>query len=477
MDGGSAEFYRIVPLSTEAGNRPAFNANLIRHRINQAQGNRNTAQVDMLWEEFVGLEQVISDERAAQIRKHPELVDSFIKTRMMFKQPEKAISAWNLLGKVGLKPSLRTWNLMLDGLRRAGNIDGIKNIWDKLARSHIQLDTAIWTTRIAGLIDCGDIEGGLHALEEMVKLWGNGANKGAVMPTIEPVNAALSGLIFRQQHDIAESLLAWASRNGIQPDVVTFNTLLRSAIRNAHPNHQSKKVEQILARMQAQGVSADEATFVIILDASFSHSYIRDAEDQAKIVADVGSAMTSAGLKLNMKAYGKMVYILLRSNATAAAMAIVKHLHNQNMEPSSHIYTMLVEHCFTRRPPALDSVRLFVQRRLQVDMNDTDHIFYDRVVRGYALVGETQAALDIHNHVITAGGRVSISTLTDLLRTLISQGNLGGARVMVNREKGQFEHRNIDPDEHAGYWGHQFWQIAKAHNLLDSSLPLPEVHA
>lgn len=471
-DEGSAEHHVRFMSDNKDQKTSAFDAGLIGRGLSHAYANRNSLQLDTLWQEFVGSEHPISEERAAQIREHPELMDSFIKARMTFNQPGKAIVAWNVLGKVGLKPSLRTWNLMLDGLRKAGNIDGIKNIWAKLAKSGMQLDTAIWTTRVAGLIDCGDIEGGLHALEEMTRLWGNGTNKTAVMPTIAPINAALLGLLRRQQHDVVDKLLVWARRKGIKPDIFTFNTILRSLIRNGNS---SKDVEKLLATMQAQGVSADEATFVIILDASFSHDDARDPEDQANVVADVASAMANAGLELNMKTYGKMIYTLLRSNATAAAMAIVNHLYNQNLELSPHIYTMLVEHCFAQRPPALDAVHMFVQRRLRVAFDDIDHIFYDRVVRGYALAGETRAALGVHRRVVEAGGRVSISSLIELLRALIQEDNLKDAREMVNREKKQFEGRNPDPEEHASFWGHPFWQLATRYNLVDSPLPSPSV--
>ncbi|KAJ8123496.1 hypothetical protein O1611_g9574 [Lasiodiplodia mahajangana] len=460
------EVHRISLPADE--NKKAFDAGSIGYRLSRTHGTRNSGALDILWEEFVGSEKTISEERAAQIRQHPALMDSFIKTRMTFNQPDKAIAAWNVLGKVGLKPSLRTWNLMLDGLRKAGNINGIKNIWAKLAKSGMQLDTAIWTTRIASLIDCGDIEGGLHALEEMTRLWGKGTNKNAVMPTIEPVNAALSGLIRHQRHDVAEKLLAWASRKGLEPDVVTYNSMLRALIRRGDSG---KEVEKIFATMQAKGVRANEATFVIVLDASFSKKNVRDPEDQAKLVANVASAMAKAGLELNMQTYGKMIYVLLQSNATDAAMAVVNHLYNRNLELSPHIYTMLVEHCFEQNPPALDSVHLFVQRRRRVDFDDMDRIFYDRVVRGYSLVGETGAALDVHKHVVKAGGQVSISTLFELLRALIRQNRLGVARDMVNFEKKQFEARNPDPTVHAAYWGHRFWQVTTAYNLLDTPLP------
>lgn len=445
-----------------------FDAVLIRNRLNQLQGHGNLRELDRLWGQFVGPEETISEERAAQIRENPNLIDSFIKTRMSLNQPEKAIAAWNVMGQVGLKPSLRTWNLMLDGLRRAGNLNGIKNIWAKMTKSGVTLDTGVWTTRIAGLVDCGDIEGGLQALDEMARLWEKVPRGDAVQPTIEPVNAALAGLIRRKYHDAADRLLEWAGRKGIQPDVVTYNTMLRPLVRE---KGRSKDVERLFATMQAQGVRADEGTFVIVLDSSFLENDIRDPEDQTRIVDEVAAAMTAAGLELNMKTYGKMIYLLLRSNARTPAMAVVNHLYNRNLELSPHIYTMLVENCFAQSPPDLNSVHLFVQRRRRLDFDDLDRVFYDRVVRGYALAGETQAALDVYKHVAKGGSTVALGVLEDLLRALTRVDRFEDARYIVNYEKNRFESHNTDPAEHAGYWGHQFWGLADSYGLLDTPLP------
>lgn len=444
--------------------RSFFNAASVGYRLSRAHGLRVSGELDRLWEEFVGTEATIPEERAAQIRQHPELIDSFINTRMEFNQPEKAIVAWGLLSKVGLKPSLRTWNLMLGGLRKAGNVDGIKNIWAKLVRSGLKLDTAIWTTRVAGLIQCGDIKGGLLALEEMASLWETD-NKTAVKPTIEPVNAALTGLIRHKKLEAAEKLLAWAGSKGIQPDVYTFNTMLRPLVRDGNRH---EDVEKLFAAMQNQGVQADEATFVIILDASFSKDCILEPDAQARIVADVAGAMAAAGLQLNMRVYGKMIYLLLRSNNTMGAMAVVNHIYNRNLELSPHIYTMLVEHCFAQDPPALDTVHLFVQRRRHLDYDDVDRVFYDRVIRGYALVGETQAALDAYRLVAASGVFLSLGTLSDLLRALLRQERLDDASYLVQTEKKRFEGQNRDPEENRRYWNHQFWQLARKYGLLKS---------
>lgn len=465
----SHDVYRMPMLTNKAQKTSAFDAVSIWHRLNRTHGTRNSVELDQLWEEFVGSEKTISGERAAQIRQYPALMDSFIKARMVFNQPDKAIAAWNVLGKVGLKPSLRTWNLMLDGLKNAGNIDGIKNIWAKLSKSGLQLDTAIWTTRIGGLIECGDIEGGLNALEEMAGLWEKNTTETAVRPTIEPVNAALHGLIRHRRHDILEKLLAWADSKGIQPDIFTFNTLLRSSIRNGN---RAEDVQRLLAAMKAQDVRPNEATFVILLDSSFSDSHIRDPEEQANIVAGIASAMASAGLELNMHTYAKMIYILLRSNATTASMALVSHLYSRNLKLSPHIYTMLIEHCFAQNPPDLDSVHLFVQHQRRLDFKDMDRIFYDRVIGGFALYGEALVALDVYKHGARVGVRVSLSALYELLRALILQERLSEAQDVVNSEKRMFEGRNPDSEEHVKYWTHQFWELAARHGLWESQLPL-----
>lgn len=439
-------------------------------RLNKSHPTRNSGEIDKLWEEFVGPDKTISEERAAQIRENAHLIDSFIKIRMAFNQPDKAIVAWNVLSTLGLKPSLRTWNMMLDGLKKAGNLNGLRNIWSKLAKSGMQLDTAIWTTRVSGLIECGDIQGGLHALEEMARLWEKDSKKTAVQPTIEPVNAALRGLIYHNQHDAAEKLLDWAGRKGIGPDIFTFNTMLRSLIRDGNRDND---VEKLFAVMRSQGVRANEATFTVVLDASLSKGRAQNAEDQVKIVADIASVMAAAGLELNMQTYAKMIYLLLLSKSTAGAMAVVNHLYSQNLELTPHIYTMLVEHCFALNPPALDSVHLFVQRRRRLHDDDMDHIFYDRVVRGYIQAGETAAALDVYKHVVGTGASMSLPLLTDLLSTLLRHERIQDARDIVNREKKRFESQHSEPEEHASYWGHMFWELARRYNLPDSPLPTP----
>ncbi|KAI1430850.1 hypothetical protein GGR50DRAFT_147119 [Xylaria sp. CBS 124048] len=453
-----------TPIPNDDSSGGVFDARHIRFRLGRVAGTVNHAELDRLWTAFIGTEVPMSKKRIEQIRQNSELIDAFIKTRMMFRQSEMAVAAWGLMSKVGLKPSLRTWNLMLDGLRETGNLAGLKNVWTKLIRTGLKLDASIWTTRIGGLIDCGDVEGGLHALQEMAHTWERTPTAPtAVMLSVEPVNAALVALIRLQRQDAADKVLAWADKRGIKPDIYTFNTMLHTMIR---AGNQNKSVERLFALMHAQGVQPDVATFTLVLDASYLRDEVRSAEEQTKIVTDVVASMRVAGLEPNLHTYGKMIYLLLRSNAIAAAVGIFNYLHERNMKVSPHIYTMLIQHCFEQTPPDLESIRLFISRRRYRDFDDMDRVFYERVVNGYAQVGETEGAVHIFNHVMNAGSSLSLPTLTLLLNALLEKGEIKKARAMVNREKKRFEKLNPDPTRHFQYWGHRFWQLARENRLL-----------
>ncbi|OTA98921.1 hypothetical protein M426DRAFT_325579 [Hypoxylon sp. CI-4A] len=447
-----------------------INAVSLQNRLGRAHMARNMKDVDELWRKFVGSDKEIPPERATALREHPGLFDSFVHTRMAFNQPDRAIDILNTLRKIGLRPTLRTWNVMLDGCKNARNINAIKNVWAKIAGSGMKLDVGIWTTRISGLIESGDATGGIQALQEMTSLWNKSSkdeNTKAVKPTIEPVNAALAGLIRLGQVAAANSLLAWSDQQGIEPDIFTFNTLLRQFIRDQREDD----VRRIFNIMEKTGVRADEVTFTIILDAAFSKIPPDDAEAQAKAVAGVLDDMKKVGLKANMHTYGKMVYNLLRmgDRAREAVKAVLGHLWSKGHELSPHIYTMLVEHYFfARKPPDLDAVELLLQRRPPLDYDDMDSTFYDRVIKGYSFVGQPDKALEMY-YRLTDAGVVIPSPQTELLRALLKQDRMEDARGLVENTKKMFEesYRAADSVENKEFWGHLFWRLAYQHGLFE----------
>ncbi|KAI0115172.1 hypothetical protein F4814DRAFT_418462 [Daldinia grandis] len=448
-----------------------INPSYLGSQLNHANLTQNTSKVDKTWQRFIGAENDIPSEKAAELRLHPDLFDFFIYTRMALNQPDHAIAALSTLRKVGLRPTMKTWNSMLDGCKRARNVNGLKNVWAKLADSGMKLDTRLWTTRIAGLIEAGDIKGGIRALEEMAQLWNSSSkddNTTAVKLTIEPINAALIGLVRQNQVPAAQSLLAWADRQGIKPDIFTYNTLLRRFVRDG----KEEDVQQIFTMMQDTGVSADEATFTIVLDGAFSKIDPDNIEEQTRTVTSVLSHMKAVGLEPNLQTYGKIIYLLLQGGdrASNGVKAVLAHLWNDGFEISPHIYTMLVEYHFSRNPPDVDSVDSLLQRRTVLSYDYVeDNILYDRIIKGYALAGQPSKALEYYYKMSAAGVTIILPTQLALLYSLLRDDRIDDAREMVATSRRVFEESRFAADEveSARFWGHSFWQLAFANGLVE----------
>ncbi|KAH8674104.1 hypothetical protein BX600DRAFT_457001 [Xylariales sp. PMI_506] len=456
----SAEWKR----SAAPANSTKFSPEAVRigKKLAHAYGTRNVSEVDRLWHSFAvaPLQQAEKEERNLDLSQYSDLFDSFINTYMAMNQPDKAIDVWNLLSRVGLKPTVKTWNVMLDGCKKARNREGLQTVWQKLAASGAQLDVAIWTTRVAGLMDCDDPKGAINALEEMVTLWSLKSGKQssspmAVEPAIQPVNAALQGLIRLNNIAGAQKLLAWAKSHNIDPDTVTFNLLLRPLIRDGR----DREVDAVFKTMKALGVQADAATFTIILDGTLTRLDARDSEKQTEIVSATFREMQAAGLQANLQTYGKMIHLLLRSGdlAQESVKVVLAHLWAQGHELSPHIYTILVQHYFSRRPPDLAAVDSLLQRRRLLDYDDMDRVFYDRVIKGYALVGDTKTAFTIYRKLSAAGYLVDLSTQYEVLRSLVQSDRLEEAKSLVEDTIKKYEAQH---GKAATWRGHSFWHLA-----------------
>jgi hypothetical protein len=170
-----------------------------------------------------------------------------------------------------------------------------------------------------------------------------------------------------------------------------------------------------------------------------------------------------------MYTYGKIIYQLLQGSGSKTAMpivnAVLERISKQNMQPSPQIYTMLAEHYFDQEPPDLDAVRNLIDRASSV-IGNTDNIFWDRLVEGYARVGETGPALRILGKVQSARSKVGWLALRTLLLALYENKEWDLAKTLVRNAIA--DTGGPLPADHSGAEGqHKFWKLAAELNLLD----------
>ncbi|KAK4230794.1 hypothetical protein QBC38DRAFT_467881 [Podospora fimiseda] len=461
------------PLSQSESNR-------LHKQLGQAIKQRNISGASKLWAEFWGPKAVPDSPKIKQLQRHAEMFDYFILAFLTMKQPRLAIEVWDKMETIGLKPTIKTWNSMMQGCVVTKSPDGIRTVWDKLTKSGIKLDTPIWTARISGLVNSGDPDGALRALNEMALMWNQRSKPEmvqiAVQPSIEPVNAALSGLFRLGRDEEARRVLNWAGSYHIKPDIVTFNVLLRPLIRRG--DHQG--VESVLETMRASKINPDVTTFTVMMEGTLANDGTREPAEQVQIVNRIISEMNAAGIDANMMTYASMVQILLNEGNEKAVQAVLAHIWHNGMELSSHIYTMLVNYYFSRDPPDVEAVNNLIERRNLKQNRKIDRVFWERVIKGYSIHGEIHRAMDIYQNVVIPMGvtRITFDTLHEFLWGLQDIEAWDVAQEVVDHVSAlpedefheMMESRKHFPltlrEEALRAYRHRFWHLANRLGML-----------
>ena len=449
----------------------------IHKKASRAVRSRNPQGLDEAWRTMWGENTTPDAERVQQLQGMATNFDYFIFAYMAMHKSQRALDVWNAMTGIGIHPTIKTWTSMMHGCSQAKNANGIKTVWKRLVASGTQLDTPVWTARISGLIMSGDIDGGLAALNEMAQVWRERDRPEnatiAVEPSVAPVNGAIAWLVRLNRFHLVTKVLVWAGKQGIDPDIYTFNTMLRPLVRQGD----KARLNQILDMMKSFNVHPDGATFTILLDGVLADISTKTSEQQVEIVTRFMREVETASVNTKMLTYGKIIYLLLREEGAdsdgAAVKAVLAHIWASGLELSSHIYTMLAEHYFSSSPPAASAVTALIRNRGLLTNPNIDRVFWERVIKGYCQIGDTQSALDIFAKVFDSGSTITFSTLYEFLIALLETRRIDDAKNLVRAAK---EFRDAEDEEltvgdkKRRYWRHRFWHLAEQRGLMEKDI-------
>ncbi|KAH8843290.1 hypothetical protein MCOR27_002392 [Pyricularia oryzae] len=439
----------------------------VKKSLNKALSGKNSAMLERAWLDFFGHESPPSQKTIEDLQRFPSIWNQFIMAFNALRRPQRAIEVWNTMTQIGLEPTIKTFTAMMEGCSRGRNASALENIWDQIVELGVPLDTHAWTVRISGLIECGKADAGLSALDEMARIWNKQQTSGepsaqAVQPSIVPVNAALFGILRINGIPAAMKILQWAERHNIEPDVITYNTLLQTMIRRA-----PEQVDAVLEMMNDQGVEPDEGTQTILIEGM--GPYLRHAgpEEKLEAVKRIITMVTGNDpKKTNPSAYAKLMFELLKENESHAGTDIavnhiMQEMGNRRLEPTTHMYTILVEHFLHRNPPALDAARKLIETHDLFNKPHIDHVFWERAISGFMNAGDVDSAFDLFER--SKNGNMTMRLYEHLLRALIANGKgLEAARLVkaVDEMKS-----STDEETESRFRLHAFWDIARQYGL------------
>ena len=395
----------------------------------------------------------------------------FLRIFWSLRRSNHAIEVWNVMVNMGRTPSQMHWNAMLLGCYPVNDSKSMQEIWANMWRSGLEPDILTWTTYIYGLIKCNKIQDGFAALEQLGRSWKK-EPPAAELPNmssdelshktdvkgdirLHPVNAALSALADREKYDLTQIILRWALSQGLRLETSTFNILLRPLVRVGTQD----QIQSHLQLMDTQNCIPDIITYTILLnglisnpDSPFQHL---SPQDQESTITTILTQMETQNLTLTPQTYTTLLNGLIgkptsttqtpRTVNIPLAKLILNHMSARHIPPSPHLYTILLTHYFSLQPPDLPAINALLTsiHASPSTRHLPDTVFYDRLIEGYASLGEIEKALKILREIPERGKTPGYVALQVLLRKMAESGEWELCRELVGdveREGGLLRH-------------------------------------
>ena len=474
--------------------KPILDPSQFHRHLSRAFKARDLDHIRQVWVELSGQ---IQKNSAVQIgseehKRYADLLNFCVFIWCALGQEDIDI-VLTFMSQNGFDYTLRTYTSMIEGWKQARKPRNIGLLWAKLVKDGVPLDSVIWSARISALMACGLEKPAIKALYEMGQLWDEAVKHGrqdeAVKPDVGPVNAALTGVLRSKGVKAAPAVLSWAAKYDVEPDIVTYNMLLRAMLKDGL----ATEAAGLLSEMNSRRVGADAATFTIIVEEVLGAAAGSTEEQQLEAVNGIFAAIKASGQKPKIATYAKMIHVLLDPprdkhesggskalppphDASAAVNAVLAHMERNNILPSSHIFTIIADYYFSHGEveAVRDMIRAWGLETTPAEASSkVDSVFWEVVIRGYSRAGLAQEAKEAFFR-LRRERRVALSVLDQLLVALLKEGDEEGARELVaavrERKAGVegaegAEGEGEGEGERERYMKHHFWHVVAEHGL------------
>ncbi|KAK3035787.1 hypothetical protein RJ639_034603 [Escallonia herrerae] len=135
------------------------------------------------------------------------------------REDAKALEIMKEMVERGLEPSLTTYNIMLKGFFRAGQIKEAWEFFLEMKKRECEIDVVTYTTVVHGFGVAGEVKKARKVFDEMVGV--------GVLPSVVTYTALIQVLCKKDSVETAELVFEEMVRKGYAPDSTTYTVLIR----------------------------------------------------------------------------------------------------------------------------------------------------------------------------------------------------------------------------------------------------------
>ncbi|KAK8941881.1 Pentatricopeptide repeat-containing protein [Platanthera guangdongensis] len=232
------------------------------------------------------------------------------------------------------------------------------------------------------------------------------AGDAAVDPSVQVFNAMMGVYARSGRFDDVRNLLDEMRERGLEPDLVSFNTLINARAKSGHVP--SGSATQLLQDVRRSGLRPDTITYNTLISACSHGPSFEEA-------VTVFEEMIKSKCQPDLWTYNTMISVYGRCGMTQEAELLFHEITSKGFSPDAVTYNSLL-HAYAKEGSS-KKVESVCEKMMKSGFNK-DEITYNTIIHMYGKQGRLDLALQLYNEMKLAGCSPDAVTYTILIDSL-----------------------------------------------------------
>ncbi|KAL5223270.1 hypothetical protein ABZP36_027983 [Zizania latifolia] len=308
----------------------------------------------------------------------------------------------------GLRPDSIFFNALINALAEAGRMGEASRTFLRMGHSGCRSTVSTFNTLIKGYGIAGRPEESQRVFDMMA------SEAGSVRPNLTTYNILVKAWCDAGRLEEAWLVVAGMRAAGVEPDVVTYNTLASAYARN----FETWKAEGLIVEMAQQaGLRTSERTWGIIVG-----GYCREGrlEEAFRCV----SQMKDAGVLPNVIVFNTLLKGFLDANDMAAVDDVLGLMEQFGIKPDIVTYSQQLN-AFSSLGHMAKCMKVF-DKMIEAGI-ELDPQVYSILAKGYVRAQQPEKAEELLRHMGPLGVRPNVVTFTTVISGWCSVADMDNA--------------------------------------------------
>ncbi|KAJ4841882.1 hypothetical protein Tsubulata_015444 [Turnera subulata] len=347
------------------------------------------------------VKKLLAEARGKEVRITSFLYNGLLSWLVKENQEIEAVCLFNEHLALQSPPDTWTFNILIQGLCRAGEVDRGFEFLNDMDKFGCVPDVVTYNTLISGFCRINEVERGYHLLQEVEPRTGRS-------PDVVTYTSVISGFCKLGKMDKASFLFAEMTRSGIDPSVVTFNVLIDGFGKIGNIGG----AEAVFGKMVSFGCQPDVVTFSSLID-----GYCRTGK--VNLALKFWDVMKVRNVSPNVYTYSILINALCKENKIQKARDFLKHLKHRRISPKPFMYNPVIDgFC---KAGNVDEANAILNEMEEMRCSP-DKITFTILIIGHCMKGRMHEAINIFHKMLAIGCAPDNITVSSLIICLLKAG-------------------------------------------------------